>query len=80
MAKYCFEISKIETKKATIRINANSLKEAEDILENAYNNKLIKFDNEKEIEYEYEIQSDSCNEDGTFDDKQFSDEGLQLFE
>ena len=80
MAKYCFEISKIETKKATKRINANSLKEAEDILENAYNNKLIKFDNEKEIEYEYEIQSDSCNEDGTFDDKQFSDEGLQLFE
>jgi hypothetical protein len=80
MAKYCFEISKIETKKATVRVNADSLKEAENILENAYENGLINFDNEEEPEYEYEIQSDSCNEDDTFDDEQFSDEGLQLFE
>lgn len=80
MQKYCFEITQTKTVKAIVRVNADSFDEAAEILEKAYADNKIKFDDDEDIDYDYEINSDFSNEDDTFDDKQFSDENLQLFE
>ena len=80
MQKYCFEVSKTQTKKTLVMVNAMSLLEAQAILENAYERDEIVFDelSEEDPELEYMIESDSCNEDGTFCETEYSDRGIQL--
>ena len=80
MQKYCFEITQTKTVKAIVRVNADSFDEATEILEEAYADNKIKFDDNEDIDYDNEVSSDCSNEVGTFDDKQFSDKNLQLFE
>lgn len=81
MNKYCFEVSEIIKKTTKVRVDTEDLIDAENILETAYEKGLIEFKeiNEEEPEFEYEIDSDSCTYGETFDDEQFSDEGIQLF-
>lgn len=81
MNKYCFEVTENRKKFTKVRVDAEDLIDAENILETAYEKGLIEFKeiNEEDPKIEYEIDSDSCTYGETFDDEQFSDEGIQLF-
>jgi len=75
---FCFEFTKTERKTTLVRVDAPSLAEAEKLIDAAWYAGVIKFDDaETEVEYGYQIDSDTCTEEGTFDSANFSDELIQ---
>lgn len=78
MKKYCFEISEIRKLTTKVIVEAKTSEEAAEVIDDAYRCGDIDFKEAiEEKDVEYNIDLDSCKEDYTFDDVQFSDEGIQ---
>ena len=80
MKKYCFEFTETKKKTTLVRIDAETKEDAERIIEKLYRANRISFqDAEVDIDYEYQIDKNTCNADLTFDDINISDELIQSY-
>lgn len=81
MKTFVFELIKDCTMRyrSLLIVDAESKEKAKKAVSKAINSETIYWDEDEELENDisYEVQSDSCNDDYTFDFSQYSTQGMQ---
>ena len=82
MNKYCFTVERVIRENRNVIVEANSLEDAECLMETTLDeDEDYVFDTpEEEREVNYRLDLETTREDGTFDDGQFSDLGILVIQ